>query len=234
MAIGDWLGDIFGSGEAEQLGAQATAQSRTGLKYAKAAREEGRKDVRTGIEKGTPYFQQAVDTFSPLGAQKQGVYDLYLDSLGVNGPEGNTRALGAYQHSPGFDFALSQALEAAQRNGAAAGNLNSGNTLMALSDRAQQLQNLDYGNWQDRLMGQDPSSVYGQKAGALTNLGGFLGNQYNNLANVGLQGGQLVQGANNGVGAALGNQAQIAGTNAAQGWSGLLGIGSGIGSFFGA
>jgi hypothetical protein len=234
MALGDMLGGIFGSDDAEKFGASATRNARKGEEIASDAAGGAKKAIKTGIAQGSAPLTQATTLFDPLLGQKQGIFDLYADSLGVNGPEGNTRALGAYQQSPGYGFALDQALQGAQRNSAAAGNLNSGNTLMALSDRAQQLQNLDYGNWQDRLAGQDPTSVYGQKAQGLTNLGNFFGNQYGNLANANLGGGALQLNANNAITGALGNQAQIAGTNAAQGWSAALGGLSGLGSFFGA
>lgn len=237
MALGDMLGGIFGSGDAEKFGRRATRTAKKGEEMAQKATKQARTDVQTGITQGSAPLTQVSTLFDPLLGQKQSIYDLYADSLGVNGPEGNQRALGAYQHSPGYQFALDQALEGAQRNSAAAGNLNSGNTLMALSDRAQQLQNLDYGNWQDRLAGQDPTGLYGQKAQGLTNLGNFYGNQYGNLANVGLAGAGLQMRGNENVAAGLQNQAQIAGTNAAQGWSGLLGIGNlltgGLGGFGG-
>jgi hypothetical protein len=91
--------------------------------------------------------------YAPL-AQKYGAgTGLYLDSLGVNGPQGNTRATQAFQAGPGYDWMVSQALDQAKRSAAATGSLDSGNTLAALSDRAGNMANQEYGNWQSRLSG---------------------------------------------------------------------------------
>jgi hypothetical protein len=55
--------------------------------------------LRTGIDTATGYGKQAVDAFTPLsdlGKKYGSGTNLYLDALGVNGPEGTARAQGAF------------------------------------------------------------------------------------------------------------------------------------------
>jgi hypothetical protein len=104
--------------------------------------------------------------------------NLYLDSLGVNGADGNARATGAFQAGPGYQYAVDQSLDGLNRSAAARGNSIGGNTLAALSDRAGNMANQEYGNWQTKLGGlispemQAASGTAGidqNKAGVYTN-----------------------------------------------------------------
>ncbi len=96
---------------------------------------------------------RAGDMYQPL-AQKYGQgTNLYLDSLGVNGAGGNTRATQAFQAGPGYQYQVEQALDQTRRAAARDGSLAGGNTLAALSDRAGNMANQEYGNWQTRLGG---------------------------------------------------------------------------------
>lgn len=78
---------------------------------------------------------------------------LGLDALGVNGPEGNTRATQAFQAGPGYNWMVDQSLEGVARKANSLGMGAGGNTLAALSDRAGNLANQEYGSWLDRLQG---------------------------------------------------------------------------------
>ena len=78
---------------------------------------------------------------------------MYLNSLGVNGAQGNTAATNAFQAGPGYQYQVDQALDQTNRAAAATGGLSGGNTLAALSDRAGNLANQEYGNWQTKLGG---------------------------------------------------------------------------------
>jgi hypothetical protein len=98
-------------------------------------------------------LSRAGDMYQPL-AQKYGQgTNLYLDSLGVNGAGGNDRATQAFQAGPGYQYAVEQALDQTRRAAARDGSLGGGNTLAALSDRAGNMANQEYGNWQTRLGG---------------------------------------------------------------------------------
>jgi hypothetical protein len=110
----------------------------------------------------------------------------YADSLGLNGPEGNTRAVGAFQAGPGYQFALDQGIDAVTRNANARGRVNSGNTDVDLLKYGTGLANQEYGNWQNRL-----KSIGDQELQATQ--GAAAGNQANNttLAGLGVTGAGL-------------------------------------------
>jgi hypothetical protein len=74
------------------------------------------------------YYGQSADTlkgaaagWDPLIQRGMTGYDMYMNSLGLNGPGGNTAALSAFQTGPGYqwnvDQATSQAARAANRTG---------------------------------------------------------------------------------------------------------------------
>lgn len=104
--------------------------------------------------------------FSDLASKYGGGTNLYLDSLGVNGADGNSRATDAFKAGPGYDWRVSQALDQTNRAAAATGSLAGGNTLAALSDRAGNMANQEYGSWQDRLAGLISPEVAGVTGGA--------------------------------------------------------------------
>lgn len=124
----------------------------------------------------------AAGAYAPLSslAQKYGAgTSLYSDSLGINGPEGNARATGAFQAGPGYRYAVDQSLDGINRSAAARGGSLGGNTLAALSDRAGNMANQEFGNWQTKLGGfmQPELAATG---GAATGQAGA----YTNMANV--------------------------------------------------
>ena len=159
-------------------------------KYGKKQTRKGLYDIDTGVAKATPYLEDSAANFADLQRQQQGGYSMYQNSLGLGGPEGNQAAVNAYQQSPGFGFAMNEANQNVLRNAAALGGVASGNTMIDLSERARQLQNLDYGNWQTRLAGFDPMRGATGQAGALADLSNLFENQGTNKANVRMQGAQ--------------------------------------------
>lgn len=91
--------------------------------------------------------------YAPLSQKYGQGTNLYLDSLGVNGAGGNDRATQAFQAGPGYQYQVDQALDQTRRAAARDGSLAGGNTLAALSDRAGNMANQEYGNWQTKLGG---------------------------------------------------------------------------------
>jgi hypothetical protein len=87
----------------------------------------------------------------------------------VNGAEGNTRATQAFQAGPGYQYAVDQSLDGINRSAAARGMSIGGNTLAALSDRAGNMANQEYGSWLDRLNGYVSPELQatGGQAGAI-------------------------------------------------------------------
>lgn len=74
----------------------------------------------------------------------------------------------AFERSPGFNFIRDEALGAVNRDASAAGLLNSGNRLKALTDRAANLASTDFGNFFNRLL-----NTAQQGQGAVTNKSAF-------------------------------------------------------------
>lgn len=170
-----FLGTLFG-GEAEADAANKNRQlyqgyGNTGQQYLKDTYGQGRSDLG-----------QAVGAFSPLaalGQQYNQAGTLNLDALGVNGPEGNARATGAFQAGPGYQFAFDQGMDALNRRRAAGGMLNSGNADVDAIRFGQGTANQEYQNWLKNLQG---SAAMGLQATGGAAAGQAAG--YGNLANL--------------------------------------------------
>lgn len=121
-----------------------------------AAKSEGMGYLTTGRDNALSSLEGAKGYFAPLGklGEKYGAgTSLYLDALGVNGPEGNARAMGSFQAGPGYDFTVNQSLDALDRRAASRGMLASGNNTIDTLSTVTGLANKEYGNWLDRLGG---------------------------------------------------------------------------------
>jgi len=146
MGFFDSLTDIFTGNSAKK----AAAENKANLE---AARTRGT-DTLTGAKtESLAALDAARGYYDPLAAKYGKASDLALDALGANGAGGNERAVSAFQASPGYDWSVDQALEGVNRKAAALGIAGSGNTLAALTDRASNLANQEYGSWLDRLQG---------------------------------------------------------------------------------
>ena len=80
-------------------------------------------------------------------------YDMYSNSLGLNGQAGRDAALGAFQAGPGYQWNVDQATDQAARAANKLGMTYSGNTIDAQTRLAQNLANQEWGNWQKNLQG---------------------------------------------------------------------------------
>lgn len=113
--------------------------------------------------------------------------NLYADSLGLNGAEGNTRAVSAFQAGPSYQNTLSSGIDALARLANAQGmGGGGGNANRSAIDYATNLANREYGSWQDRLRGIGDQELTATQGAA-------AGNQANNttLANLGVTGANL-------------------------------------------
>lgn len=132
----------------------------------------GNKIINTGERKSSDALNRAIGGYQPYVDAGADATGMYSNALGLNGADGNAAATGAFQEGPGYQFAMDQGTNAALRGASAAGMLNSGNTLTALSQYGQGLANQEYGGWLDRLSGlsgQGLAATNGQ-AGALGSL----------------------------------------------------------------
>ncbi len=228
--------DIFTGGSAKK----AAEENKRLLEANKA---EGTATLRGGEANSLASLDRAGGFYAPLSAKYGAGSDLYLDSLGVNGAEGNTRATDAFKAGPGYDWRVQQALDQTNRAAAATGGLSGGNTLAALSDRAGNMASQEYGGWQDRLAGlisPEMQAVSGQAGAEASKVPVYQGTA-NSIAGLGTNttngiAGQNTQAAN----AEMQGSANLwgLGLNLAKlglsGGTGLLGGGggAGLGSLF--
>src|SRR5258705_13286586 len=143
---------------------------------------DANKYLDTGLANQLPELNNAINAYTPLSdlGKKYGAgTDMYMNSLGLNGAGGNANATGAFQASPGYGWARDQAIEATARNANRFGA--GGNELAAVPDRANNLANQEYGNWQNRLAGfvnpqlTATSGAAGGQAAGYTNKAGAYG-----------------------------------------------------------
>ncbi|MBD3844268.1 hypothetical protein IED13_01060 [Bosea sp. SSUT16] len=164
-------------------------------------------------------YNGAIDRLNPWVTAGTGALGTYQGSLGLGGQAERDAAVSQFQNSPGYQYAVDQASDATARKASALGALGSGNTMAAIADRAQNMQNQEYGAWQDRLNGLSTqgmqaagtqAGLQGQLGSSLANLGAQQGNAeagiYTGMAGLGLN--NLWNGTNTGIGAVTGAQKQ--------------------------
>lgn len=205
-------------------------------------------DVNAGVNQAGNYLTGVGDLYKGLAPGDMSARAMLLNSLGLNGPGGNAAAVGAFQNSPGFQAALDAAQNAEMRYGANLGSLDSGATRLALQKRAMDAQNLDYGNWQNRLTNQ-ANNIYQDYAGQASSLGDLANlfankgrtladirtNAANNVANNTTNLAQLLAGNDTSMGQAGYQRASDVANAQAQGnqniWGAILGLGKLASSF---
>jgi hypothetical protein len=143
-------------------GKEAAAANQGRLEQLKT---EGMGYLTAGTDKAIGALDTAGNYYDPLATKYGAGTNLYLDSLGVNGPEGNTRATDAYHTAPGYDFKVNQSLDALDRRAASRGLLASGNNTLDTLSTVHGIADQDYSGWQDRLAGlinPEQTAVAGQ------------------------------------------------------------------------
>lgn len=191
MGIFDSLTDIFTGRPAKEAAAKNTAL----LQQNQIA---GTGTLNAAQDNSLASLTAAGGMYAPLAGKYGAGSNLYLDSLGVNGPEGNTRATGAFQAGPGYQYAVDQSLDGINRHAAATGVAAGGNTLAALGDRAGNMANQEYGNWQSKLAGlvAPEFQAVGGQAGAEAAKSPVYANTANSIANLGTKTTEGVTGQN--------------------------------------
>lgn len=127
-------------------------------------------DARRDYGAGATAALGEYDAYSPT--LEKG-FNTYADALGLNGAQGNANAQSAFTAGPGYQFLVDEATQAALRAGSAQGNLASGNTTAAITDRASGLANQEWSSWLDRLngLGTQGLGVAQQRSGIQTGIG---------------------------------------------------------------
>lgn len=233
--------DAIGKGQGILDQAQGNALASLGQGYGRA-----RDDLTT-------QYTGAIDRLNPWVTAGTGALSTYQGSLGQGGQAERDAAVAQFQNSPGYQYAVDQASDATARKASALGALGSGNTMAAIADRAQNMQNQEYGAWQDRLNGLSNTGL--TAANAQAGLQGTFGSQlaglgtqqgrdesgvYTGLAGLGVN--NLWQGTGAGLSAVQNAQTQAASNVASRNsltanvigsGLGLLGMGMGGGSTLG-
>jgi hypothetical protein len=183
-----------------------------------ANQTSGTNTLQNGQTSALGALDSAAGAYAPLSAlgTKYGTAtSLGLDALGVNGADGNARAVAAFHAGPGYQYSVDQSLDGINRKAAATGVLAGGNTLAALGDRAGSMADQEYQNWVTSLNGyvnpelSATSGAANGVAAADTNKAGVYSNTANQIANLGTTTTNGVAGQNtqeaNAVTAASGN-----------------------------
>lgn len=185
-----------------------------------------------GLSSATDNYTTAKNLFDQWYNTGSSANQMYGNALGLNGADGSAAAVSAFQTSPGYQFQVDQATEAAKRNASSLGMLGSGNTLTAVADRTQNIANQEYNNWLSNLNTASASgqSAAGSQAGIETALGDL---NYGDAA----ARASLAHGTETAVGAA--NAQKYADINAAKQaasgniWNAILGVGNLAAKFYG-
>lgn len=160
--------DIFTGGPGKEAAAQNAQAWRDfqgqGLGY-----------LDTALPKSEAAISSGKQTLAGLASKYGAGSSLYLDALGANGPEGQTRAQAAFTTSPSYDFNLTTGLDALNRQRAAAGTLAGGNAGVDAMRYAQGFAGNEYQNWLNNLRASISPEVSGAtgSAGADTALAGL-------------------------------------------------------------
>lgn len=129
------IGNLFSDGNERQAANVEKGGYKRGFKFARQQYKRGFKGLANDY------------------ADAKGEFGTYADALGLNGDEGNTRAVDTFHTSPGYDFRLDEGLKAIDRTAASRGMLGSGNTAIDTLKYAGDLADNEYGGWMDRLEG---------------------------------------------------------------------------------
>lgn len=179
---------IFSGKSSRYQGMWAYDQAQNAKKEGQQALDEAQSNSLSSLGKGygqarddaTKYYTQASDRLNNWSEKGSSALDAYYNSLGLGGQEGYDSTVATYRESPGYKYAVEQATDSVARKASSLGALGSGNTMQAISDRAQNMADQEYSSWQNQLKGLSDS---GQSAA--TTQGNYDASLGNTLANLG-------------------------------------------------
>ena len=177
----DFLSGLFGGGYEKEA---ANKDILAANQYSNVALPA----LASAYQTGQTNLGQAVGAYNPLvnlGAQYSQVAPTLTGALGIGTPQQVSAAGSAFSNDPGYQFALQQAQQAAERAAAAGGMTASGNLIDAEQRNAINLQNQQYQNWINNLKGVGQMGLGATQAGAAGQATG-----YTNLANLAQQYGE--------------------------------------------
>jgi hypothetical protein len=173
--MADFFSTLFGGGAETDA---ANANKALAAQYGTSAQDY----LKTGYDTGTTDLNKAVGAYDPLsalGTKYGSAGDMLMNSLGLNGPQGNAIAAGTFQNDPGTQGAINAGLDIINRRRATQGMDASGNADIDAQTFGQNLQNQQYQNWQNQLTGLNTLGANLTGTAAAGQAGG-----YTNLANL--------------------------------------------------
>lgn len=208
--MASFLSTLFGGGAEKE----AAEKNRAALA---TYQTQGLGALDSGLTSSKGYLDNAGSIYSGLQDKYGAGTKLYLDALGVNGPDAAKAAQSSFTTSPGYDAGIDAGLSAINRRRAGAGMLDSGNADLDAMTFAQNAQNQQYNTWLSNLGGlvspeMSAASGYAGSQGGLADLYqndasnriGLYGNVASgNIAANNLQAQGESQGAKNLLGGAL-------------------------------
>ena len=208
--MASFLSTLFGGGAEKE----AAEKNRAALA---TYQTQGLGALDSGLASSKGYLDNAGSIYSGLQDKYGAGTNLYLDALGVNGPDAAKAAQSSFTTSPGYEAGIDAGLSAINRRRAGAGMLDSGNADLDAMTFAQNAQNQQWNGWLSNLGGlvSPEMSAASGTAGNMTNLSNLYQNDasnriglYGNVAsgNIGannLQAQGASQGARNLLGGAL-------------------------------
>jgi len=186
--LGGALGNLFGGGgDAGKYYDVAMGKYQTSMDEALRMLREHEATGRGDI---TKYLTEAQAYGAPYREAGGKGLTSYMGSLGLGGEAERQGALQSFHESPGYRYALNQALQQTQRGMTGAGLRGSGAEQKALMKQAMGMAEQQYGGWQEQLaklagMGGVASEAAAgrqfQTGGTLANLGLQYGGQMSQL-----------------------------------------------------
>ena len=212
----DFLSGLFGGGYEKEA---ANKDILAANQYSNVALPA----LASAYQTGQTNLGQAVGAYNPLvnlGAQYSQVAPTLTGALGIGTPQQVSAAGSAFSNDPGYQFALQQAQQAAERAAGAGGMTASGNLIDAEQRNAIGLQNQQYQNWLDNLQKAGQMGLVGTQQGAAGQA-----TAYTNLANLAQEYGQNQANVYGNVEGATIGANNLAAAGQAAGAKNLLGAG---------
>lgn len=149
-------------------------------------RDASLNELGRGYRAAAGNYKNAIGQYKPYANTGKSAFNLMADAYGVNGQEKADAARGAFKESPGYQYQVDQATDAVARKASALGALGSGNTMQAVSDRAQNMADQEWGDWISGLnnLGQYGFNATGAQANLMQGLGTLRAQEGRDKSNI--------------------------------------------------
>jgi hypothetical protein len=149
--MADFLSTLFSGGAETEAADKDRAPYQQNL-------TSGENVLNTALPNQTAPITGAIGSLTDLANKYGGAtnkYDpavqMYMNALGINGPQGTQQAQSAFTTSPGYQQGITSGLDAINRRRSLAGMGDSGNADIDALTLGQNAQNKEYGGWLSNL-----------------------------------------------------------------------------------